>query len=74
MPVNEDEPIPDPPAYQQIFRRTTASIGASDRIPLRVLILFIITIGCTTLAPIPANIIGVAAVVLLALDTALHRR
>ena len=74
-PVNEDEPTPpEPPAFVAAMYRTRAAVGASERMPLRVLILFIVTIGCTTLAPIPANIIGVAAVVLLALDTATHRR
>ena len=73
-PVNEYEPEPEPPAYERIFAKSRASIGASDRMPIRVLILFMVIATCTTLAPIPVNIIGVCALALLALDTALHRR
>jgi hypothetical protein len=42
--------------------------------PVRVLVLFVIAVGCVVLSPIPANMVGVAALVLLALDTATHRR
>jgi hypothetical protein len=75
MPVNdiaeEDEPITRIELAQQIVSRAT---GATDRVPLRVLVLFVVAVVCATLAPIPANVVGVAALVLLALDVALHRR
>lgn len=75
MPVNEyvepDEPIRRVELAQQVVSRAT---GATDRVPLRVLVLFVVAVVCATLAPLPANVVGVAALVLLALDTALHRR
>jgi len=68
MPVNEPEPEPEPTLAERFIPRARASIGASDRLPVRVLMLFIITGVCVTLAPIPANIIGVIGICLLALD------
>lgn len=75
MPVT-DTPIesqPDP-RVERLLSRTRTAVGASDRMPVRVLAYFVLIGACMTLAPIPANIIGVAAVALLALDTAIHRR
>ena len=74
MPVTELPPEPEPTLADRFAVRSRAAIGASDRIPVRVIILFILMGGCVTLAPLPANIIGVAALALLALDTSLHRR
>jgi hypothetical protein len=74
-PVNEELPVAElDPLIERLVTRTRSAIGASDRIPVRILIYFITIAGICTLAPIPANIIGVAAVALLALDTATHRR
>jgi hypothetical protein len=75
-PVNEyveDEPVvvTVPERVSGVIHRAT---GASDRVSLRVILLFIVVSVCVALAPMPANIVGVAAVVLLALDTSLHRR
>lgn len=74
MPVNEEPLPPEPTLADRFVTRSRAAIGASDRMPVRVFILFILIGGCTTLAPIPFNLIGVGAVALLALDTAVHRR
>lgn len=74
-PTTEEDPIPEhSPLYERFATTTKRSVGATDRIPLRVLILFSVTIICTTMAPIPFNVVGVTALVLLALDTSLHRR
>lgn len=73
-PVNEEIIVEEDPRFARFVARSRHAIGASDRMPVRVLILFILTGGCVTLAPTPINFIGVAAVVLLALDTATHRR
>ena len=73
-PVNEEEPVPQPTLADRFAIRSRTLMGASDRMPIRVLILFTLTAMCVTLAPIPANLIGVAALSLLALDTAVHRR
>jgi hypothetical protein len=73
-PVNEEAPLPDPTTVDRFVARSRGAIGASDRMPVRVLFLFILSICCVAVAPVPANIVGVAAVVLLALDTAVHRR
>jgi hypothetical protein len=75
-PVNEEvEPEPiDLPITSQVVMASRNAIGASDRMPVRVIILFTVAIACSTLAPLPINIIGAAAIVLLALDTAIHRR
>jgi hypothetical protein len=73
-PVNEDEPIA-PPSRREVWSdRAAKSIGASDRMPIRVFILFVTAVACVTLAPVPANLLGVAAVVLLAIDSTQHRR
>jgi len=74
MPVNEVPPEPEPTLGEKLVVRSRGAIGASDRMPVRVIILFILSICCVAVAPVPANIVGVAAVVLLALDTSLHRR
>jgi len=74
MPVNELEPEPEPTIADRFMPRVRAVTGTSDRMPLRVLILFILTGACVTLAPTPINIIGVAALFMLALDTVTHRR
>jgi hypothetical protein len=74
MPVNEEPEVQRDPRMDQILERSRHAIGASDRMPVRVILLFIVSVTCAALAPIPANIVGVAAVVLLALDTSLHRR
>jgi hypothetical protein len=75
MPVNEEPvAVPNDPRIDAIIARSRHAIGASDRMPVRVIILFILSICCVAVAPVPANIVGVAAVVLLALDTSLHRR
>jgi hypothetical protein len=75
MPVTE-EPIEPPvdPRFARVVARSRGAMGASDRMPVRILFLFILSICCVAVAPIPANLLGVAAVVLLALDTAVHRR
>lgn len=75
MPVTEGVEVEEPEStLRRITMRSRDAMGISDRMPARVLILFILSAGCAALAPIPANIAGVAAVVLLALDTATHRR
>jgi hypothetical protein len=75
MPVNEyveDEPVVT--TSDRITSVVHQATGATDRMPVRVIVLFITAIACTALAPIPFNLIGAAAIVLLALDTSLHRR
>lgn len=75
MPVNDEPIIEEPHPYaERFFTQTRRAVGATDRIPLRIMALFIVIAVCTALAPIPANLVGVAAVALLALDSALHRR
>lgn len=76
-PVNEgfepELPVKEPIASQVVIASRNA-IGATNAMPARVIVLFMVAIGCCTLAPLPANIVGAAAVVLLALDASLHRR
>jgi hypothetical protein len=76
MPINEiiEEPEVLPPVTDRVTASVRRAVGASDRIPARVLLLFVVVVICTATAPIPANLVGVAAAVLLALDTSLHRR
>ena len=74
MPVNEVPPDPEPSIVDRFVPRVSGAIGASGRMPVRVILLFILSICCVAVAPVPANMLGVAAVVLLALDTSLHRR
>jgi hypothetical protein len=77
MPVNEGIDIDLPakePITSQVVIASRNAIGASDRLPVRVIVLFTVAIACSTLAPLPINIIGAAAIVLLALDTAIHRK
>ena len=74
-PVNdivvEDEPV----QKIELARMAVAKVtGASETLPLRLIVLFVVAVVCSTLAPIPWNGVGVAAVVLLALDTAMNRR
>lgn len=73
-PVNEEVQPAEDPRFERFRQRTTRAVGASERMPVRVLVLFVVAIACAAIAPIPANIVGVAAIVLLALDTAIHRR
>lgn len=74
-PVNEEpeELVPDP-RFVRVQTTTRGLMGASDRIPIRLIVLFIILSVCVTLSPTPANIIGVGALFLITIDTALHRR
>jgi hypothetical protein len=75
-PVNEELP-PDEvrdPVIERLVTRARDAMGASERMPIRVLVYFVALAACMTTAPTPANIIGVAALALLALDTAQHRR
>ena len=76
MPVNEELPPEDvrDPVIERLVTRSRGVMGASDRMPIRVIVLVVVIVGLMTLAPTPANIIGVAATVLLALDIAQHRR
>jgi hypothetical protein len=76
MPVNEELPPEEvrDPIIERLVTRSRVVIGASDRMPIRVIVLVVVIVGLMTLAPTPANIIGVAATVLLALDIAQHRR
>lgn len=75
MPVNEELPEePQDPRFAKVLARSRHAVGASDRMPVRVLILFVVSAGSAAFAEFPANIVGVAAIVLLALDTAVHRR
>lgn len=75
MPVNELPPEPEPdPRVERVLAQTRRAIGASDRMPVRVMVYIVVAAIATTFAPLPANVIGVAAIALLALDTALHRR
>lgn len=75
MPVNDMVEPPDEIRRLEVMQQAVSrATGADHRVPLRVLVLFVVAVVCCTLAPIPANVVGVAAMVLLALDTALHRR
>jgi hypothetical protein len=75
MPVNEGiDTEPEVPITSRVVIASRNAIGASERMPVRVIVLFTVATGCATLAPLPINIVGVAAIVLLALDTAIHRR
>jgi hypothetical protein len=76
MPTNdipdEDEATVD--AYVRIKQKVSTAAGADERLPLRVIVLFAITAGCLGTAVTPLQFIGLAAIMLLALDTAKHRR
>jgi hypothetical protein len=76
MPVNEyvEDEVPAPTKADRVVTVVHQATGATDRMPVRVIVLFITAIACTALAPIPFSLIGAAAIVLLALDTSLHRR
>jgi len=67
MPVNEEEPPPEPTIADRYVPRVRAAIGATDRTPVRMIVLFIIIGACLAVAPPPFNAIGFAALVLLAL-------
>jgi hypothetical protein len=74
-PVNEFIEEPEVvPVTDRVASTIRHAVGASDRLPVRVLLLFVVVVICTAMAPLPANLVGVAAAVLLALDTSLHRR
>jgi hypothetical protein len=76
MPVNEymdDEPVVQSKT-DEVVRVVKATAGVTNTLTLRVVVLFLVAMVCVALAPMPANLIGVAAVCLLALDTAAHRR
>jgi hypothetical protein len=75
MPTTElpTEPEEDP-RFKEVLERSRHAIGASDRMPVRVIILVALIATCVTLSPTPVNIIGIVATVLLALDIATHRR
>jgi hypothetical protein len=76
MPVNE-EPIEEEedPRFERVRAMASRGLmGASDRMPVRVIILAIIVGVCVTLSPTPANIIGGVALLLLIIDLAQHRR
>lgn len=76
MPVNEEPvEVEEDPRFAKV--RAIASrgvMGSSDRMPVRVIVLVLILGICMTLSPTPANIIGIGALLLLTLDTAIHRR
>jgi hypothetical protein len=76
-PVNEgfepELPVKEPIASQVVIASRNA-IGATNTMPARIIVLFTVAIACSTLAPLPINIVGVAAIVLLAIDAAAHRR
>ena len=74
MPVNELPPEPEPTLADRFVPQARRAVGATDRIPLRVMVLFVVAAASMVVAPIPFNVIGVGAVALLALDTATHRR
>lgn len=75
MPTNEEEPVEElDPIIERAIHRTRGVIGASDRMPIRVIVLIITILVCVTLSPTPANIIGLAALTLLAIDITQHRR
>jgi hypothetical protein len=75
VPVNEYIEEPEVvPAPQRVASTLRRAVGATDRLPTRVLLLFVVVIVCMATAPYPASLIGAAAIVLLALDTSLHRR
>lgn len=58
----------------RVLRTVTAALGGSGRLPLRTIVYALVGAACASLAPVPWNVIGVVALVLLALDTGLHRR
>ena len=75
MPINEEEPIPEPdPRVERFVMASRHVVGATERVPIRVVVLLVIALVSVTLAPLPINLIGVGAVLLLAIDTASHRR
>jgi len=75
-PVNEEPVVEEEdPRFAKV--RAIASrgvMGASDRMPLRVILLVLLIGICGSTSPIPANIIGIIALLLLTIDTAIHRR
>ncbi len=75
MPVNEEpiEPEPDP-RFAKVQAKARGVMGASDRMPIRAILLVIVVGLCIALSPIPANIVGIIALLLLTIDIAIHRR
>jgi len=67
MPVNEVPPDPEPTLGERFAVRSRAAIGATDRTPVRMIVLFICIGACLAVAPPPFNALGFAALVLLAL-------
>jgi hypothetical protein len=69
------EPAPDPrvEALQRAQQRVARTVGATDRVPLRVIVLALIVGACAVTAPIPFNAIAVMATVLLIIDIATRR-
>jgi predicted glycosyltransferase len=74
MPVNEEIPEPEPTLGDRFAMRSRVAITGGGSMAVRTIVLFVTAIICVALAPVPANMVGVAAVVLLALDTAARRR
>lgn len=76
MPTNEEHQVEDGKVgvIERVAIVSRDAMGASERLPVRVIILFTVAIVCATFAPIPYNLIGAGSIVLLALDTAIHRR
>jgi hypothetical protein len=76
MPTNDIPPDDDevPDIVKRIGNQTRQVAGASERLPLRVIVLFAVTAGCLGTAITPLNFIGLVGIILLALDTAQHRR
>jgi hypothetical protein len=75
MPITEGvEPPDEIRRIELIQQQVSRATGADPRVPMRVLVLFVVAVVCGTMAPVPYSVVGVAAMVLLALDTALHRR
>lgn len=76
MPVNEEViEEPEDPRFARVRAMASRGVmGSSDRMPLRVILLVILIGICGSTSPIPANIIGIVALLLLTLDIAVHRR
>lgn len=76
MPTNEETAVDDTKVgvIERVAIVSREAVGANSRMPARVIVLFTVAIACSTLAPLPVNIIGAGSIVLLALDTAIHRR
>jgi len=49
-------------------------IRGGDAITARLVVLFAVALSCVTLAQVPFNAVGAAAIGLIALDVASHRR